>query len=74
MQTTQAIEEMAEKAKYRAGYDSAMNYRPLTDGDGLGAVNPDIDQDKEREERAYAEGVEATLYWVLQRAGAPLLR
>lgn len=72
MLDTHTIAEMAEKATYRAGWDSGMNYRPLTDGDGLGAVQPDIDVAKEREERAYAEGVEAGLRWVLQALRQPL--
>ncbi len=74
MQNIHHIQEMAEKARYRAGWAPDMTYRPLTDGDGLGAVQPDIDADKERETRAHAEGVEAALLWVLGYAGEPLPR
>jgi hypothetical protein len=74
MPDTHKIEEMAEKAKYRAGWAADLTYRPLTDGDGLGAVQPDIDVGKERETRAHAEGVEAALLWALGRTGEPLPR
>lgn len=63
------MEHMAEVAKQSAGWDPAdMTYRPIGPDEGGG------DPDRAREDRAYAEGVEAGILWAMGYAGMPFPR
>jgi hypothetical protein len=66
MKTRSELERMAELARRSAGWDPDMTWRPrLADGGDL---------EKARNDRAYAEGVEAGILWALGNAGMPLPR
>lgn len=73
MQTQRDIEEMADEAKLAAGW-AEDGYVPLGHSDGLGGLSSEYDEDQDREDRAYAEGVEAGLRWALGWADKPLPR
>lgn len=67
MKTRSELEHMAEVAKREAGWDPAdMTYQPIWAEEG--------DADKVREDRAYAEGVEAGIRWAMGGAGTPFPR
>jgi hypothetical protein len=69
MKTQQEIEEMAEQAKLATGYDGVGFARLGDPAEEFG-----LDLDQIRENRAYAEGVEAGLRWALDWANKPLPR
>lgn len=67
MKTHSELEHMAEVAKRESGWDPAdMTRIPIRPEQG--------DPNRQREDRAYAEGVEAGILWALGRTRMPFPR
>lgn len=75
MKDRSQMEHMAQVAQREAGWDPVtMERQPIKGSNGLGGLSSEFDADQEREDRAYAEGVEAGILWALGDARQPFPR